>query len=264
MKTARVHHAARWRGGAWPLGARAQQPGDAGLGFVDAGQADSDQRTSAAAFRNGLNEAGYVEGQNVPIEYRWADGNIDRLPALWLNSSSSSRRDRCSPATAAAAMQPKLRPRTIPIVFGVGEDPVNARPRRQPRPARRQHDGHQSSFDLRSAQAAGTPARIGAQGRSDCRAGQSGQHPELRKHADKTYRGGRPCTGTANPGPQRQHQERDRGRPSPSLVRDRADALVRRWRRALHRAARPIVDARGEPSRFPRRIPTARLSKLAG
>jgi hypothetical protein len=67
--------------GAWPLSTRAQQPALSVVGFVRDGSADA-SAPFAAAFRKGLNETGYVEGQNVTVEYYWLEGQYDRLPAL--------------------------------------------------------------------------------------------------------------------------------------------------------------------------------------
>ena len=110
----------------WPIAVRAQQPAMPVVGLLIAGTQEAFAHV-VPAFRRGLKEAGFAEGENVAIEYRWANNDVDQLSALAADLVRRRVTIIVTPVTSTAALAAKAATTTIPIVFSAGIDPVTAR-----------------------------------------------------------------------------------------------------------------------------------------
>src|SRR6516165_5442231 len=161
---------------AWSMVARAQQAALPVIGFVDGGSDESRARP-AAAFRRGLGEVGYVEGQNVIIQYHWLEGQYDRAAALIADLVRRHVAVIATPGSATIAIAARAATATVPIVFGVGDNPVKLG--RQPCSAGWPRNWRKFSRRGSRCQATGAPACTGAQG-SSCRCDSQSLKPHER------------------------------------------------------------------------------------
>src|SRR5215831_9970002 len=128
----------------WPVAARAQQSALPVIGLILAGNPESDAYR-LAPFRQGLTEMGYVEGQNVSIEYRWARGRYDSIPALVADLLRRQVAVLATPGNPIGTLAAKVATTTVPVVFSTAQDPVKLGARRRCRPPAAQAEGRRGA-----------------------------------------------------------------------------------------------------------------------
>jgi putative ABC transport system substrate-binding protein len=209
----------------WPLVAHAQQAALPVVGFIRDGSADTAARY-VTAFRKGLSETGYVEGQNVSVEYHWLEGRYDRLPALLADLVRRQVTVIATPGQVPS-IAAKTAVATIPIVFGVGEDPVQL--------------GLVASLARPGGNATGVNFFV-----SEVAAKRLRLLHDLIPNAVRIAggAGSRPRPQAANPGPESQFDRRDRCGLCHLCARA-PRCPVCRWRRILSRPPRAVCNLDG-------------------
>jgi len=177
---------------AWPLAARAQQPALPVIGFLSS-LAHRDLGLVIPGFLRGLNELGFVEGRNIAIEYRWAEGDYQRLPVLAADLVNRKVSALAAISGTPSALAAKAATTTIPIVFAIGGDPIAP----GPQSSRQQRHWRELLQFTASDQATGPRARAGAQRKLDCRAREPGESAECRGRESRAA--GRDCSRATAP-----------------------------------------------------------------